>query len=375
MLKNNSKKLIKLVRIIVVVGVMFLGLKLLYYPNPYLFVNDFHPSWSPDGNRIAFVSNRDGNRDENTEIYLMDADGSNVTQLTPDPFKLFYNYRDDISPIWSPDGKYIAFASAKGKRNFMTDFYDPFYSYLNKIYEIYRMDADGSNMVRISGENSNCFSPSWSTDSRKIAFVCDSDVPAIYVADLDGSNITRISENGSNCFSPTWAPDGEKIAFFCDQDMEGIASVIYLIDVNGSGLRELVQIPNVGSIIWSPNGELILITELTSDKRDIINMSVINADGTDLKQLSPGFVASAPSWSPDGRQIIYVSVSSINVMNTDGAKSHAIYTIKNVDSFPYLGGIIWSPDGSRIAFSRAQIYVMDADGTNVIQLTHKPSNK
>lgn len=386
---QGSYKYRKIAGLVLILGLIFLGLKLLYYPDPYLHVGDFSPVWAPDGSQIAFVSNRDGNRDENTGIYIMDANGSNITYLTPDPYKLFYIYRDDVSPAWSPDGKYIAFASAKGKRSFITDFYDPFYSYLNKVYEIYKMNVDGSNMLLLSGNNEDCLSPTWSPDGEKIAFVCSHGGHVIYVANADGTSIVRLSENGSACFSPSWSPDGKKMIFFCDQDIEDVPSIIYVIDADGSGLRELARLPFVGSVIWSPNGESILVTELDATfKRDFTKLSLMNADGTNLKQLSSEFIGG-PSWSPDSSRIIYLAVDTIKIMNADGTNIQVIYDLKNDDSYVYLGNPSWSPDGSYISFyyslvaidgyttddTNSQIYLMNADGTNVIQLTHNEDEK
>ena len=94
----------------------------------------------PDGRRIAFDSQRDGNR----EIYVMDADGSGVARLT-------HNGDDDLTPSWSPDGRRIAFASGGRAR-----------------LDIYVMNADGSGATRLTDNDGG--TPAWSPDGRRIAF-------------------------------------------------------------------------------------------------------------------------------------------------------------------------------------------------------------
>ena len=104
---------------------------------------DYAPSWSPDGSKIVFQSNRDGN----TEIYVMNADGSDVQRLTN-------NALDDGDPNWSPDGSKIVFQSNR----------DSF------VYEIYTMNADGSDVQRLTNNALDDIYPSWSPDGSKIAF-------------------------------------------------------------------------------------------------------------------------------------------------------------------------------------------------------------
>ena len=135
---------------------------------------DVNPSWSPDGEKIAFASEGE---DGNSQIYVMNAeDGSNVTRLA-----------DGSSPSWSPDGEKIAFS---------------------RDFDIYVMNSDGGGQTRLTVDGRE---PSWSPDGEKIAFASSRDVnpdfagPEIYVMNAeDGSNVSRLTDNDSNDFSPDW---------------------------------------------------------------------------------------------------------------------------------------------------------------------------
>src|SRR2546426_899413 len=143
--------------------------------------NDFFnglPAWSPDGAKIAFVSDRDGYND-NYEIYVMNADGSSVTRLTNSP-----GY--DLVPAWSPDGTRIAFASGRDGN-----------------HEIYVMNADGSGVTRLTRSRGSDTSPAWSPDGTKIAFVTAN--YEIYVMNPDGSGQTSITNGGFDAY-PAWRP-------------------------------------------------------------------------------------------------------------------------------------------------------------------------
>ncbi len=147
---------------------------------------DSGPDWSPDGRRIAFASDRDGNR----EIYVMNADGFGVTRLT-------VNDAIDSSPAWSPDGRRIAFHSTRDGN-----------------WEVYVMNADGSGVTRLTNNDARDWHPEWSPDGRSIVFDSNRDGNLdIYGVNADGSGLTRLTVHGADDFSPAWSPDGRRIAF------------------------------------------------------------------------------------------------------------------------------------------------------------------
>ncbi len=148
---------------------------------------DWCPSWSPDGNKIAFTSDRTGNH----EIYVMNSDGTNPKRLTNSPAD------DDYQPSWSPDGNKIAFASGRAT---WTD--------------IFVMNADGSNPVNITNDNRvGDYDPSWSPDGNKIAFTLNEEQNPnrmvryeIYVMNADGSDQTNITNEARDDMYPSWSP-------------------------------------------------------------------------------------------------------------------------------------------------------------------------
>ncbi len=130
--------------------------------------------------KIAFRTLRDGNR----EVYVMDADGSNPTNLTN-------SGADDFQPAWSADGAKIAFGTVRDGNG-----------------EVYVMDADGSAPTRLTNHAANDIEPAWSPDGAKIAFTTtrDGPNPEVYVMDADGSNPTNLTNNPAFDSEPDWQP-------------------------------------------------------------------------------------------------------------------------------------------------------------------------
>ncbi len=237
---------------------------------------DWSPVWSPDGRRIAFESWRDGKG----EIYVVGADGGVPANLTR-------HFARDGGPAWSPDGTRIAFESWRDGNG-----------------EIYVVDADGGNLLNLTRDPGPDESPVWSPDGRRIAFVSRrAGNGEIYVVDADGGNLTNLTSNPSNDWSPVWSPDGRRIAFTANRAGNGD---IYVVDADGGNLTNLTPSPsNDWSPVWSPDGTRIL--HLRSEYRRIY---VMDADGRNPADLGRG---ASPVWSPDGTRIAFVSERDDNI--------------------------------------------------------------
>jgi dipeptidyl aminopeptidase/acylaminoacyl peptidase len=167
---------------------------------------DFSPAFSPDGARIAFTSDRDGDQ----EIYVMNADGSGQTRLTTAA-------GNDTSPAFSADGSRVAFTSDRDGNQ-----------------ELYVIGVDGSGETRLTTSAANERGPAFSADGTRLAYSSDQDGDQeIYVMAPDGSNPTRLTDNAANDYDPTFAPDSLALAFTGNRD-GGIAQV-YVMNGDGSG--------------------------------------------------------------------------------------------------------------------------------------------
>jgi|GEM_PF-1656784 len=176
-------------------------------------------NWSPDGKKLVF--NGLLNNSNGADIYVINSDGSGLTQLTTDP-------ADDSSPSWSPDGTKIAFATIRDRVP-------------NEInYEIYVMNADGSNQTRITNNTKFDHSPAWSPDGSRIAFTSQRDDNfEVYVMNADGSNQTRLTNDGEQDSDPKWSPDGTKIAFLSSREKR--FGEIWVMNPDGTGLHNLTN--------------------------------------------------------------------------------------------------------------------------------------
>jgi len=193
--------------------------------------DEWGPSWSPDGTRIAFSSTRDGNSD----IYVMDRAGREVTRLTA-------NGTSEGVPAWSADGTKIAFASARD---------DPEGIY----FDLYVMDADGTNVTKVIGRPWSEQNPSWSANGRRIAFDRDDE---IFTVRVDGTDLKKLtSRRRMLATNPSWSHDGRRILFQAQKSEEN-GMDIFVMRRDGANRRPLIaKRGEQQSPSWSPDGRRI----------------------------------------------------------------------------------------------------------------------
>lgn len=174
--------------------------------------DDVSPAFSPDGTKIAFVSNRTGH----DQIFIMNADGSNQTNISNSP-------ADDFGPAWRPDGAKLAFSSVRDGNA-----------------EIYTMDAaDGANQTRLTNNADDDVNPTWSRG--KITFDSFRDGnEQIYAMNADGSEQTRLTNNTAFDSDPARSADGAKIVFESTRDGN---YEIYIANADGSNQKRLTNNP------------------------------------------------------------------------------------------------------------------------------------
>jgi Tol biopolymer transport system component len=222
------------------------------------------PAWSPDGQRIAFASAREGSFD----IYVMNADGSGSKRLTS-------TSDDDRQPSWSPDGKRIVFArSADGSH-------------------IWVINADGSGAKRVTDDLAPELEPAWSPDGSTIAYARrtpGTEIREIWLADADGGNRRTLTKQGAESADPAWSPDGSLVAFSANPG--GSSFGIFTTGVDGQGLHHVVVGPDDAvEPAFSPDGQSIAYYADGA-------ITVRDAEGNEVELTNPADNSSSPAWKP-----------------------------------------------------------------------------
>jgi Tol biopolymer transport system component len=225
--------------------------------------SDEDPSLSPDGTKIVFMSNRDGNY----EIFTMNIDGTNQTQLTNNGWV-------NKDPSFSPDGTKIVFTFT-----------------LDNNPDIYIMNSNGTNLTRLTTFAFNDEDPSFSPDGTKIVFTSSrGGAFQIYIMNVNGLNQTPLTPFGNDDENPSFSPDGTKIVFWSSR-ISGTG--IYIMNSNGTNITPLTTLPNDTYPSFSPDGTKIAFASRRDGNFEIYTM---NPDGTNQTRVTYNSVPDYEPW-------------------------------------------------------------------------------
>ena len=302
---------------------------------------DAGAAWSPDGRRLAVLSERFEGGRRVSGLYVARSDGGAPRRLTPRYLTAPADSDGGLS--WSPDGARIAFEAVRGLQA-----------------GVWVVRADGSGLRKLAAGSD----PAWSPSGNLIAFRARD---GIRVAAAGGGTPRRVTRGAEDSF-PAWAPNGSRLAFLRNVESRQ-TQILYTVPARGGALRRHfgggfgLTIPRRPQ--WSPDGRRIAFTAGIGT----FDIYVARARGGAPRRLRRG---DWPAWSPDGRRIAYTLGSALHVMNADGTRSRRVRSESGSD---FSAGPTWSPDGRALLFATIrlqrdlEIAVVNADGRGLRRLT------
>jgi tol-pal system beta propeller repeat protein TolB len=317
--------------------------------------------------RIAFSCVLKGATRDRQQICLMYAATNEVIPLT--------NFSEDVLPSfpsWSPNGQQIAFLTFTDNEK-QVDIWVMNADGSGQIKITKNLSVSG--IVTLGNKSTSLIgvpSFAWSPDSTRLVFSSNVDGNMkLYIATIQDQRISQLTKGAGNDVWPSWSPDGAQIAFVSDRTGDDI----YVIHRDGSGLKDLTPEEDIDTRpTWSPNGNYIAFV---TDRDHNYEIYIMNADGTNPTNVTNDPATDDfPVWSPDSTRIAFVSGRGNDNSNDDiyvvMLVTNAVLRLTNSpasDNAP-----TWSPDGKRIAFhswrdGTPKIYVMDADSSGLVNLT------
>ncbi len=264
---------------------------------------------APDGlgGRIVFTCTRS---DLNQLCMVVPTGVGGVARLTGETAHDFY-------PSFSPNGKMILFASNRDGN-----------------FDLYLKILDGDILVQLTNDIGEVSSAAFSPDGKQIVFSnsIDGKPSALWTVDSEGKHALLLYEGAGNIASPVWSPNGKNIAFAMSSAAAPESYEVFIFDLETNKIAPVTQghLNNTGgSVDWSPDGRFLLLFAGTPGDNDIYSLELVSGE---IRQLTDGGNNAAPSWSPDGRWIVFNSMraskenANIFIMRPDGSDVRQLTT-------------------------------------------------
>lgn len=260
---------------------------------------------------FRWITSRDG------DLYTLDLGTGRVRRLT-------HNDANDAIPVWSRDGRRIAFSSARD---------NPTDSARTRgaQWEIYTMGGDGTDVRRLTSNSVADVPSTYGPGDRLLLFSSNRDGRRhLFTMALDGSGVSQLTSGASDELQGDLSPDGRRIAYMSTRGMSDSAmrafvqpGNVFTANVDGTDTRQHTFDGHSGTPEFSPDGRSIAFSSLRDGQ---LRLYLMNPDGSNVRQLTRGErYSDNPSWSPDGRWVAFETDRiaprhfAVFVVRTDGS--------------------------------------------------------
>ena len=319
-------------------------------------------------------------------LFTIDADGRNerLIHKSWDGIGLSPDGHTLLSPTVAPDGRLLPL--------------------------FVQADGSGERFLQIKDPTLQLGVTDWSPDGSRLVFDAWDDTDAsrkgLYTMSRDGDNLVRLTKAGLRhdwpAYAGAYSPDGDRVLFFRPAkavDADGVSMNLFVVNADGTSTVQLnpagtetILFGPSGASDWSPDGKQIAFVGSDGDfwKTDRHAVFTVAVDGSHLKRITPWGDVLSVQWSPDGKTLAFTMASptkyEIFTVRSDGAD---LVQITSSGEGTLSFGPMWSPDGSRLLFIRGtgcggcsgpqtvrsamDLWIVKADGTNPVQVTHSPA--